>query len=150
MAKFIYRMQNILELKEKLEEQAKNEYVSAKANVEEEKNKLEAIALKKTEYESRLTRQVNDRLIITDIMQSRQAIKTLEVKREEQMVALIRAQKKAEIAQAQMNTAMVERKIQDKLKENSFERFKKELVEVENKENDELVSFKYNNSGKEV
>ena len=48
-----------------------------------------------------------------------------------------------------MNLAMVERKTQEKLKENAFEIFKKELIEVENKENDELVSFKYNKSNEE-
>ena len=40
MAKFIFKMQNILEVKEKLEEQAKSAYALALAKVEEEQPKL--------------------------------------------------------------------------------------------------------------
>ena len=149
MAKFIYRMQNILELKEKLEEQAKNEYSIAKARVEEECEKLDAITRTKEEYECRLRNQMNNRLVIADIRQSTHAIKTLEFKQEEQQVMVLRAKKNVDIARGKMNLAMVERKTQEKLKENAFELFKKELIEVENKENDELVSFKYNKSNEE-
>ena len=41
MAKFKYRMQSILEVKKKLEEQAKNEFVAARAALNEEEDKLE-------------------------------------------------------------------------------------------------------------
>ena len=40
MAKFRYRMQNILDVKEKLETQAKNEFAIAAAVVNEEEDKL--------------------------------------------------------------------------------------------------------------
>ena len=40
MAKFIYRMQNILDLKEKLETQARNDYAVAQAELNEEEEKL--------------------------------------------------------------------------------------------------------------
>ena len=36
MSRFIYRMQNILEIKEKMEEQAKNEFAAANVRVMEE------------------------------------------------------------------------------------------------------------------
>ena len=92
---------------------------------------------------------MNNRLVIADIRQSTHAIKTLEFKQEEQQVMVLRAKKNVDIARGKMNLAMVERKTQEKLKENAFEIFKKELIEVENKENDELVSFKYNKSNEE-
>lgn len=47
MAKFIYRMQNILNIKYKLEESAKQEYAEARQALAAEEQKLEA--LKKTQ-----------------------------------------------------------------------------------------------------
>ena len=43
MAKFRYRMQSILEIKKKLEEQAKNEFAAARAALNEEEDKLRTV-----------------------------------------------------------------------------------------------------------
>ena len=43
MAKFIYRMQNILNLKLKLEEQQKMEFAAARKRLDEEEEKLELL-----------------------------------------------------------------------------------------------------------
>ncbi len=150
MAKFIYKMQNILELKLKVEDQIKNEYAIAKSKLDEELDKLNAIYNKKGEYEEILKEQMRKQLIIVDIMHSNHAIKALQYKIEEQKTEVLKAERKVDLARAKMQEAMIERKTQEKLKENAFENFKRELVAIENKENDELVSFKYNNSSKEV
>ena len=42
MAKFVYRMQNILEIKYKIESQAKSHYSNMQAKLNEEQEKLEA------------------------------------------------------------------------------------------------------------
>ena len=48
MAKFIYRMQNILNIKYKLEDQAKNEFMIAnRALQEEEEKKQQRVSRKK-------------------------------------------------------------------------------------------------------
>ena len=41
MAKFIYRMQSILDIKSKMEEQAKQEFATARMKLSEEEDKLE-------------------------------------------------------------------------------------------------------------
>ena len=41
MAKFIYRMQNILDIKNKLEIQAKNSYAAARMKLSQEEQKLD-------------------------------------------------------------------------------------------------------------
>ena len=40
MARFIYRMQNVLEIKLKIEDQAKTEFATAKMHLDEEEEKL--------------------------------------------------------------------------------------------------------------
>ena len=54
MAKFVYRMQNILELKKKLEEQEKANFGMATARFNEEQQKLRDIMVKQAGYEKQL------------------------------------------------------------------------------------------------
>ena len=56
MAKFRYRMQNILSVKEKLETQAKNEFSIAAAAVMEEEEKLDKLIARREEYRDLLRR----------------------------------------------------------------------------------------------
>ena len=55
MAKFIFKMQNILEIKRKLEDQAKSVYADAIHALEAEKVKLRELEEKRELYEDRLT-----------------------------------------------------------------------------------------------
>ena len=55
MAKFKYRMQNILDVKRKLEEQEKINYGIANAKLEDEKKKLRKLLLQRAGYEKELT-----------------------------------------------------------------------------------------------
>ena len=54
MAKFKYKLQNILELKMKLEEQQKMALVTARINLNDEEDKLEALYARKRGYEEAL------------------------------------------------------------------------------------------------
>ena len=51
MAKFIYRMQSILDIKEKMVDQAKMEFAAARMRLNEEEEKLQNLILRKTAYE---------------------------------------------------------------------------------------------------
>ena len=51
MAKFSYRMQNILDIKYKMEEQAKSSFATAMAKLRTEKDKLDAMFARKKELE---------------------------------------------------------------------------------------------------
>ena len=54
MAKFVYRMQNILDLKQKLEEQEKANFGLAVARYNEEQQKLRDIMVRQAGYEKHL------------------------------------------------------------------------------------------------
>ena len=53
MAKFKYKLQSVLEIKEKLESQEKIAYGLATAKVLEEQEKLHGLMLQKAEYDKR-------------------------------------------------------------------------------------------------
>ncbi len=145
MAKFIYKMQNILNIKLKLEDQAKTAYGNAVARLEEEKKILQRIEDRKKGYEIQLSELMSASLEVSEILRIENAIEIMNYKAEEQKVEVMAAERAVEKAREKLQEAMVERKIQEKLREKAFEEFKQEINAQEKKEVDELVSYKYTN-----
>lgn len=143
MAKFTYRMQNILDIKIKMENQAKIAYGIANAKLLEEQEKLQAILLRRAAYERRAKELVNGTLDIQNIRECRRAIDVMKSKQRTQMMNVHAAEKNLEIAREELNRVMIERKTHEKLREKAFEEFKQELERAESKEIDELVSYNY-------
>ena len=143
MAKFIFKMQNILEVKEKLEEQAKGEYAIAIKELELEKEKYHRLEEKRENYEDKLTDLVHDSLRIAEICHMENAVEVMKFRMQEQLKIIQIAERKVENARQKLNNAMVERKTYEKLKEKAFEEFKIEVNSQEKKEIDELVSYKF-------
>ena len=128
MAKFIYRMQNILNIKLRLETQAKTEYAENAARLAAEEEKMHHLASRRQQYENEAKQSAMNRVNIASIKQS----------------------KNLDRARDKLNLAMQERKIYEKLREKAFEEFKQELNAQEKKEIDELVSFNYNDNNMET
>lgn len=143
MAKFIYRMQSILDIKEKMEEQAKNEFASARMHLDEEEEKLNILIKRKEGYEEQGRELQKSGLDVLDIISNRDAIARMQEFIEIQKKAVTAAQAKLEDARIRLQTAMQESKIQAKLKEKAFEEFMKEENAREFKEVDELTSYTY-------
>ena len=143
MARFRFRMQNILNLKEKLETQAEmrfaeqkkvlNEAIEAKNELlkrldflEEEAKRLRSDALDLLEIQNN---DLSRRLVREDIVRADERIK-----REERIL---------EQRRQEFENVMKERKAQEKLREHAFERFLKEEAAAESKMIDELTSYTY-------
>ena len=144
MAKFIFKMNNILELKYKLEEQEKIFYGNARIKLTQEEKKLEAYEQQKLGYENQYRELLQKKLNLFEIRNVQAAIETMKVFIKKQKIAVATAEKSLEVARIRLNKAMVERKTYEVLKEKAFEQFKKEVDETERKEVDELVSYKFN------
>ncbi len=145
MAKFIYRMQNILNLKEKMEEEAKNAYVAQQARLNAEEEKLAALIRKKSYYEEEGRRIRQTKLNIRDLEENEYAVSTMTGLIMQQEEALKKEQELLEEKRSSFEEAMKERKTQEKLRENAFEEFKADLNYQESKEIDQLTSYVYGN-----
>ena len=146
MAKFIYKMQNILDIKNKLETQEKTAFAIEMQKLRTEEERLERIRKEIIYYED-LIREQDGKAI--NILEWKRCNEALEYKKNEEKVQIQHvkmAEKNVDIARGRLNKVMVERKTQEVLKEKAFEEFVKELNETEKKEVDELVSFTYNNT----
>lgn len=143
MKKFRYSMENILQIKIKLEEQMKLSYGIARRNLTIEEEKLEELARKKLYYEDELRLANSGKIDILRINQCRNAIELTKEQIQRQEAAVRAAQHRLEVARIRLNDAMVNRKTQEKLKEKEFMEYMEEYEAEERKEVDERNSYNY-------
>ena len=149
MSKFIYRMQNILNIKYKLEDQAKTEFMLANQVLREEEEKLQTLEIRKKGYEDAVRNLLQNQLQVERIKENQEAIVRMEEFIRAQIIKVEEAARQVEIKAAKLTELMQERKAQEKLKEKAFEAFLQEENAKESKEIDELVSFTYGRKQRE-
>lgn len=144
MAKFVYRMQNILNIKQKLETQAQMAYSIANQKYLEEQKVLQQYLIRRVGYEKQLKEAMQGDLNLQEVAHARADVNDMKTIVRRQMMQVHTAEKAMEDARVALNEVMQERKVQEKLREKAFEEFKQELAAAETKEIDELVSYTYN------
>ena len=143
MAKFIFKMESILSVKTKLEDQAKAEYGIETMKLREEEHKLTLLENRKSGFEQQLFEAVSDRLVILSIKRLEDSVENLKYNIKLQIIVIRKQEERVAQARAKLDNAMKERKTYEKLKEKAFEQFKMEIEAQERKEIDELVSFRF-------
>jgi len=141
--KFIYPLQGVLNLKEKLESQEKVLFQAAMEELRREEEALSQLEQRKRGYEDRLREAVTSQLDLLKVKTNKEAIEVLKELIQQQIGKVRRAERHAEIARKRLEEAIKERKTLEKLKEDAFTEYKKEYEKEEQKEIDELVSFRH-------
>ena len=120
MARFIYRMQSILDIKTKMEEQAKMEFAAARMRLDEEEEKQRVLEERKNAYEEKGRMLRRDSLKVPEIMENRDAMARMDEFIALQQKNVEKAQQQLEEARVSLQMAMQESKTQelkkDKLK----------------------------------
>jgi flagellar FliJ protein len=143
MAVFHYKMQGILDIKEKLEDKAKQDLAYANLKLENEKDKMKVLKSRKEEYMEQGKELRSAHLDVMEIRENKKAVLRMDEYIADQSKVIARAAKEVEKARIALQEVMKERKAHEKLKEKAFEEFMKEELVTENKEIDELTSYKY-------
>ena len=143
MAKFVFKLESILSIKYKLEDQAKTEYGLELARLRLEEEKLARLEEKKEGYQLRLKDAVQNYLDIGNIRELESCVEHVKYNMSLQRLVIKAQEQRVEAARQKLDEAMKERKTFEKLKEKAFEQFKIELEAQERKEIDELVSFRF-------
>ena len=145
MAKFIFSMQNILSMKEKIEEQEKAEYSQVMMRFNEEQDKLNELIERQSMAEVELKNTINEVLDVREIREKEDFLEIIKMYVKEQQLIVIACEEEVRQARERLNEAMKERKIYEKIREKAFEEFIQEENKREQKEIDELVSYRYGN-----
>jgi flagellar FliJ protein len=90
-----------------------------------------------------LRQEMQEKLDVRKIKRREDALEVIKMYVLQQKLTVIQREKEVEVARKKLSDAMKERKIFEKLREKAFEKFKIEENKKEQKENDELVSYRY-------
>lgn len=150
MARFRYRMQSILDIKLKMETQAKQEFAEAKMNLDLEEERLAALRERRENYERRAREQLMGALNCRDMAENKEALLRMDEYIAQQLLQVREAEKKLEQAREKLAEVMKERKSHETLKEKAFEQFLLDEKKQEGKEVDELTSYTYGQRQKEM
>lgn len=143
MARFRYRMQSVLNIKLKMETQAKQEFSAARAVLDEEEEKLLKLKERKAAYEKEAEILLKDHLKVRDIIDNKTAILRMDEYISAQLLQVRLAAEELEKARKRLSDVMKERKMHESLREKAFEEFVKEENRAESKEIDQLTSYVY-------
>ena len=145
MAKFLYSMQNVLNIKERLETQAKTEFAEMNNRLSIEQDTMRRLVKRMNMYEQLAKDSATKNVDIVEMRRCNEAIKIIKNQITQQAVRIRIAERNVDNAMKKLTEAVQDRKIHEKLKEKAFDEFKLELNAQEMKEIDETVSFNYNN-----
>lgn len=143
MKKFTYRMQSLLDISYKIEEQAKIGFANAQARLTEEEKKLRDLQVKRMAYEQKMREAMKEELNLQEIRLCKVGIEKAKEEIKLQVVQVQLAGRLLEEAREKLGEAMVERKTHEKLREKKFEEYMQEYNAEESKEIDQLVSYTF-------
>ncbi len=143
MARFRYSMQSILEIKLKMETQAKQEFSAAKAALDAEEACLARLKERKEEYLRQAAELLTGELDLQKVDEAHTAAYLMDGFIASQQDRVEAARDKLEAARARLTEVMKERKTHENLKEKAFAQFVAEENRREGKEVDELTSYVY-------
>jgi flagellar FliJ protein len=145
MAKFIFKLQSILNLRKQKEDSVKNELANAMRRLEAEKRKLASLEYTLDET----VREFNEKTkktTVHELIEFNEYLSILNSRIKAQKENVNNAAQYVDKVREELVKAMKDRKIMDKLKDKQFEEFLLEQKQLEQKTNDEIVSYNYNES----
>ena len=143
MAVYKFKMQGVLDIKEKLETQAKQDFANANLKLLEEEAILDKIVRKTEDYIEEGVKLRDGVIDPTAIDINKRAVEVMEDQEEAQKKEVAIARKNVDAARKKMMDARMETKTYEKLKEDDFNEFMIEQGKAESKEIDELNSFRF-------
>ncbi|SFB66722.1 flagellar export protein FliJ [Butyrivibrio sp. YAB3001] len=144
MPKFVYRMQSVLNIKQKAESQIKMEFATAQAELNRQIDILEEYIRRKENYlkeaeELRNTETLN----LQDILDNQYATAQMDVMIASQSKVVAQHEEIVEKVRVRLTRAMQERKMQETLREHAYADWIEEQKQEEFKINDQRTSYTY-------
>ena len=143
MAKFNFKLQNILNMKLQMEEMHKNDLSKATKKYMEQKEVINTIEASIRESLREMKEAESDEIRIHDIISYRLYIENLKEKKVQEIKKLKKCENEMEICRNKLVQAVKERKMFESLREKEFDNFKIEIQKADDKVMDEIVSFKF-------
>lgn len=144
MARFVYRMQSVLNIKQKTEGQIKMEFAAAQAELNKQIDIFDEYVKRKEAYlvEGEELRNA-ETLKLQDILDNQYATAQMDVMIASQAKVVAQHEEIVEKVRIRLTKAIQERKMQETLRERAYAEWIEEEKQEEAKENDQRTSFTY-------
>lgn len=143
MKKFNYKFQKILDIKTKLEKQAKYDFALINERYLIEQGKLQELHLRRDKYEMELKDLMIGVINPKKIMHARSDISFIDSLIARQMIVVNQIEEELETARQTLIELMQERKIHEKLKEKEFTKYEMECKTEEEKDVQDYIGYSY-------
>ena len=150
MARFNYRMQSVLNIKQKTEGQVKMEFAAAQSELNKQLDILDEYIRRKENYllEAEELRNAES-LKLQDILDNQYATAQMDVMIASQAKVVKEYEQRVERVRVRLTRAIQERKMQETLRDRAYAEYLEEEKQEEAKENDQRTSFTYGQRQKE-
>ncbi|WP_058485155.1 flagellar export protein FliJ [Defluviitalea phaphyphila] len=143
MKRFIFTMDNVLNIREKLEEKKKQEYGKALNKLQNEIEKKENLIKETNTFLQILSNKIEEKIHSNEVILCNQYINYLKEKIDDQEKIVQDAEQYAQKKQEELLEAVKKKKMLETLKEKRLIEFLQEMNRKEQIINDEIVNFKY-------
>ena len=144
MARFNYRMQSVLNIKQKTEGQVKMEFAAAQSELNKQLDILDEYIRRKENYllEAEELRNAES-LKLQDILDNQYATAQMDVMIASQTKVVKEYEQRVERVRVRLTRAIQERKMQETLRDRAYAEYLEEEKQEEAKETDQRTSFTY-------
>ena len=144
MARFVYRMQSVLNIKEKTEGQIKMEFATAQSELNKQLDILEEYVKRKENYLIEAEELRNAEVLkLQDILDNQYATAQMDVMIAHQSKVVAKQEEVVERVRIRLTKAIQERKMQETLRDRAYAEYLEEEKQAEFKETDQRASFTY-------
>lgn len=150
MARFVYRMQSVLNIKQKTEGQIKMEFAAAQAELNKQMDIFDEYVRRKEAYLAEAEELRNAEVLkLQDILDNQYATAQMDVMIKQQSAVIKQYEDRVEQVRIKLTRNIQERKMQETLRDRAFSEYLEEQKQEEAKENDQRTSFTYGQRQKE-
>ncbi len=142
VAKFVFKLQSLLNIKIQIENDIKNQLGKAIQKLEEEKFKILSLEKQRESCLIQFRETTTNKISVDKLKDYNVYISTLKDRIENQKESVKSHEKNVDIIREKLIKAVQERKALEKLKEKKYEEYLKEEYKQEQKINDEIISYK--------
>lgn len=144
MARFVYRMQSVLNIKQKTEGQIKMEFAEAQSELNRQYDILDEYIKRKEDYLNEAQELRNsEKLSLQDILDNQYATAQMDSMIVHQLKIVRQHEDQVEKVRIRLTRAIQERKMQETLRDRAYAEYLEEEKQEEYKENDQRTSFTY-------
>ncbi|MDC7295329.1 flagellar FliJ family protein [Butyrivibrio sp. DSM 10294] len=144
MARFVYRMQSVLNIKQKTEGQIKMEFAETQAELNRQIDILNEYVDRKEKYLQEAEELRNEAsLKLQDILDNQYATAQMDSMIVAQLKIVRKQEAEVEKVRIRLTRAIQERKMQETLRDRAFAEYLEEEKQEEAKETDQRTSFTY-------